>query len=131
MWCEVWFEHTYLFLLLLLPQIIDLMVLVVDAGKGIQAQTAECIVIGEVAVGPQDMVVALNKTGGWGQGRGRGRDRQCRGRAGRGRKGWIGQGRAAGQDMVVALNTLGGVGWQAGLQGTVIDQHGRWGLHQT
>lgn len=42
-------------------QIIDLMVLVVDAAKGIQAQTAECIVIGEVAAG--DLVVALNKTG--------------------------------------------------------------------
>ena len=37
------------------------MVLVVDAGKGIQTQTAECIVIGEVAAA--DMVVALNKTG--------------------------------------------------------------------
>lgn len=42
-------------------QIIDLMVLVVDAGKGIQTQTAECIVIGEVAAA--DMVVALNKIG--------------------------------------------------------------------
>eukprot|EP00887_Chlorella_sp_A99_P002875 scaffold6.g2875.t1 len=41
-------------------QIIDLMVLVVDVTKGIQPQTAECIVIGEVATG--DMVVALNKT---------------------------------------------------------------------
>ncbi|PSC71534.1 Selenocysteine-specific elongation factor [Micractinium conductrix] len=40
-------------------QIIDLMLLVVDAAKGIQPQTAECIVIGEVAAG--DMVVALNK----------------------------------------------------------------------
>lgn len=37
------------------------MVLVVDAGKGIQTQTAECIVIGEVAAA--DMVVALNKIG--------------------------------------------------------------------
>ena len=44
-------------------QIIDLMVLVVDVTKGIQTQTAECIVIGEVAT--SDMVVALNKTGGW------------------------------------------------------------------
>ena len=44
-----------------LPQIIDLMVLVVDAGKGIQTQTAECIVIGEVAAA--DMLVALNKIG--------------------------------------------------------------------
>ena len=40
------------------------MLLVVDAAKGIQPQTAECIVIGEVAAG--DMVVALNKIGGWG-----------------------------------------------------------------
>lgn len=42
------------------------MVLVVDASKGIQTQTAECIVIGEVAAA--DMVVALNKIGaclGW------------------------------------------------------------------
>lgn len=46
-----------------LPQIIDLMVLVVDASKGIQTQTAECIVIGEVAAA--DMVVALNKIGMW------------------------------------------------------------------
>lgn len=38
------------------------MVLVVDAAKGIQAQTAECLVIGEVAAA--DLVVALNKTGG-------------------------------------------------------------------
>lgn len=38
------------------------MVLVVDAAKGIQTQTAECIVIGEVAAG--DLVVALNKIGG-------------------------------------------------------------------
>ncbi|KAL4858017.1 Selenocysteine-specific elongation factor [Chlorella vulgaris] len=44
-------------------QIIDLMVLVVDASKGIQTQTAECIVIGEVAAA--DMVVALNKIGMW------------------------------------------------------------------
>ena len=48
-------------------QIIDLMVLVVDVTKGIQTQTAECIVIGEVAT--SDMVVALNKTGGWTGGR--------------------------------------------------------------
>lgn len=45
-------------------KIIDLMVLVVDAAKGIQTQTAECIVIGEVAAA--DLVVALNKTGGVG-----------------------------------------------------------------
>ena len=46
------------------PQIIDLMVLVVDAAKGIQAQTAECLVIGEVAVAAEGgLVVALNKTG--------------------------------------------------------------------
>ena len=45
-------------------QIIDLMVLVVDAAKGIQAQTAECLVIGEVAVAAEGgLVVALNKIG--------------------------------------------------------------------
>ena len=40
-------------------QIIDLMVLVVDATKGIQTQTAECLVIGEITC-PR-VVVALNK----------------------------------------------------------------------
>mmetsp|Transcript_10918 Transcript_10918/g.32591 ORF Transcript_10918/g.32591 Transcript_10918/m.32591 type:complete len:694 (-) Transcript_10918:28-2109(-) len=40
-------------------QIIDLMVLVVDANKGIQTQTAECLVIGEITT--EDLVIALNK----------------------------------------------------------------------
>ncbi|KAL9700647.1 hypothetical protein quinque_004088 [Culex quinquefasciatus] len=40
-------------------QIIDMMVLVVDIGKGIQTQTAECLVIGELTC--RRMVVALNK----------------------------------------------------------------------
>lgn len=41
-------------------QIIDMMLLVVDASKGIQAQTAECIIVGELL--SQCAVVALNKT---------------------------------------------------------------------
>lgn len=41
-------------------QIIDLMLLVVDVMKGVQTQTAECLVIGEMAC-PR-MVVVLNKT---------------------------------------------------------------------
>jgi selenocysteine-specific elongation factor len=40
-------------------QIIDAMVLVIDATKGVQAQTAECLVLGEVLAKP--LVVALNK----------------------------------------------------------------------
>ena len=40
-------------------QIIDLMVLVVDVTKGIQTQTAECLVVGEILT--QHLVVALNK----------------------------------------------------------------------
>ncbi|XP_058834056.1 selenocysteine-specific elongation factor [Topomyia yanbarensis] len=40
-------------------QIIDLIILVVDIGKGIQTQTAECLVIGELTT--QKMIVALNK----------------------------------------------------------------------
>nr|ADI46882.1 SelEFf [Volvox carteri f. nagariensis] len=40
-------------------QIIDMMVLVIDITKGLQAQTAECLVVGEVAT--SRMVVALNK----------------------------------------------------------------------
>jgi len=40
-------------------QIIDLMLLVVDVTKGIQTQTAECIVIGDVLA--KDMIVVLNK----------------------------------------------------------------------
>ncbi|GAB4820811.1 hypothetical protein N2152v2_007857 [Parachlorella kessleri] len=41
-------------------QIIDMMILVVDITKGIQPQTAECIVIGEITA--KDLVVVLNKT---------------------------------------------------------------------
>lgn len=40
-------------------QIIDLMVLVVDVNKGIQTQTAECLVIGEITC--DKMIVVLNK----------------------------------------------------------------------
>lgn len=41
-------------------QIIDMMLLVIDATKGIQTQTAECIIVGELL--SQCAVVALNKT---------------------------------------------------------------------
>lgn len=40
-------------------QIIDRMLLVVDVTKGIQAQTAECLVIGEILT--DDMIIVLNK----------------------------------------------------------------------
>ncbi|XP_065903267.1 selenocysteine-specific elongation factor-like isoform X2 [Dysidea avara] len=40
-------------------QIIDLMMLVIDITKGIQTQTAECLVIGEIAC--EKMIVILNK----------------------------------------------------------------------
>merc|ERR1711965_1145257 len=40
-------------------QIIDLMMLVVDLGKGIQTQTAECLVIGEIT--NDTLIVVLNK----------------------------------------------------------------------
>lgn len=40
-------------------QIIDFMILVIDAVKGIQTQTAECIVIGELTC--DKMMVVLNK----------------------------------------------------------------------
>jgi len=39
--------------------IIDLMILVVDANKGVQTQTSECIVVGEITT--DRLVVALNK----------------------------------------------------------------------
>ena len=39
--------------------IIDIMVLVIDALKGIQTQTAECIVIGEIL--KRKLIIALNK----------------------------------------------------------------------
>jgi selenocysteine-specific elongation factor len=40
-------------------QIIDMMVLVIDANKGIQTQTAECIVIGEITT--DKLIIVLNK----------------------------------------------------------------------
>lgn len=40
-------------------QIIDLMMLVIDITKGIQTQTAECLVIGEITC--EKMIVVLNK----------------------------------------------------------------------
>ena len=40
-------------------QIIDIMVLVIDAAKGMQVQTSECIVIGEIIEAP--LIVLLNK----------------------------------------------------------------------
>lgn len=40
-------------------QIIDAMILVIDATKGVQAQTAECLVIGEILARP--LVVVINK----------------------------------------------------------------------
>jgi len=40
--------------------IVDLAVLVVDAAKGVQTQTAECLVLGEI-VCPQALLVAINK----------------------------------------------------------------------
>ena len=40
-------------------QIIDMMILVVDVVKGMQTQTAECLVIGEVLC--DKMIVVLNK----------------------------------------------------------------------
>jgi len=40
-------------------QIIDMMILVIDIVKGIQTQTAECLVIGEIAT--DNMIVVLNK----------------------------------------------------------------------
>ena len=40
-------------------QIIDRMILVIDITKGIQAQTAECLIIGEILT--NDMIIVLNK----------------------------------------------------------------------
>ena len=40
-------------------QIIDLMLLVVDITKGVQTQTAECLIIGEITC--DKMIVVLNK----------------------------------------------------------------------
>ena len=41
-------------------QIIDLMMLVIDVTKGVQTQTAECLVVGEILM--EDMLLVLNKT---------------------------------------------------------------------
>jgi selenocysteine-specific elongation factor len=41
-------------------QIVDLILLVIDATKGIQTQTAECLVIAEIT--GKDLIVVLNKT---------------------------------------------------------------------
>jgi selenocysteine-specific elongation factor len=41
-------------------QIIDMMLLVVDVVKGVQTQTAECLVVGEICT--EKLVVVLNKT---------------------------------------------------------------------
>ena len=40
-------------------QIIDLMLLVVDITKGVQTQTAECLIIGEITC--DKMIIVLNK----------------------------------------------------------------------
>ena len=40
-------------------QIIDLMFLVIDDGKGMQTQTAECLILGEITC--SSMIVILNK----------------------------------------------------------------------
>lgn len=59
-------------------QIMDMMLLVVDATKGMQAQTTECVVIGEaVMASGADVIVVLNKVCAAGQ--------QCRGHFHRGR----------------------------------------------
>jgi len=43
-------------------QIVDLAILVIDAIKGIQTQTAECLVIAEITMNsPDGLIVALNK----------------------------------------------------------------------
>lgn len=54
------FGHFAFFLSTIGAQIIDLMMLVVDVVKGVQTQTAECLLIGELTC-PR-MVVVLNKT---------------------------------------------------------------------
>ena len=40
-------------------QIVDIMLLVIDANKGIQTQTAECVVIGEITT--DNAIIVLNK----------------------------------------------------------------------
>ena len=44
---------------LLGAQIVDMMMLVIDITKGVQTQTAECLVIGEITC--DKMVIILNK----------------------------------------------------------------------
>lgn len=60
--CRVSCPVSSLTLSSLLPgaQIIDLMMLVIDVTKGMQTQSAECLVIGQIAC--QKLVVVLNKT---------------------------------------------------------------------
>jgi selenocysteine-specific elongation factor len=41
-------------------QIIDMFILVLDVTKGMQTQTAECLVIGEITC--KKMIIVLNKT---------------------------------------------------------------------
>ena len=43
-------------------QIMDMLVLVIDATKGMQAQTVECVVIGEAVMAHDaDVIIVLNK----------------------------------------------------------------------
>ncbi|CAM9107189.1 unnamed protein product [Discosporangium mesarthrocarpum] len=43
-------------------QIIDIMLLVIDVNKGVQAQTLECVVIGEAVMeSTTDIIIVLNK----------------------------------------------------------------------
>lgn len=51
--------ESFVFTLFLGAQIIDLMILVIDIVKGMQTQTAECLVIGEITC--PKMIVVLNK----------------------------------------------------------------------
>ena len=51
--------HRVIYCFILGSQIIDMMLLVVDVVKGMQTQTAECLVIGEILC--DRMIVVLNK----------------------------------------------------------------------
>ena len=53
------YEYEYWQSYFLGAQIIDLMFLVIDVTKGIQTQTAECLIIGEITC--DKMIVILNK----------------------------------------------------------------------
>lgn len=62
MCCQSFFFYTKASLIRTIiggAQIIDLMILVVDIVKGMQTQTAECMVIGEITC--SHMMVVLNK----------------------------------------------------------------------